>query len=110
MKSKVTNYTDNCIFCGRPATEEHHLIFGTYGRSFSDKYGLIIPVCRICHRSSEFLCDQIHDNARAEDLSKMLGQAIWEKNYYRDLYQNMNRDEEDEARNRFVELHGRSYL
>jgi predicted solute-binding protein len=34
----------------------------------------------------------------------MLGQAIWEKNYYKDLYYNLNRDE-DEARDRFRELH-----
>lgn len=110
MESKVTKYTDYCIFCGKQATQTHHLIFGSFGRQFSDKYGLTIPVCPTCHNSAEFVSDQIHDNIKAEALSKMLGQAIFEKNYYMDLYNNLNRDVEDEARNRFVELHGRSYL
>lgn len=109
MKSKVTNTTEYCIFCGREASQEHHLIFGTYGRAFSDKYGLIIPVCPSCHVAAEFIPDRIHDNTKAEALSKMLGQAIWEKNYYKDLWYQLNRGH-DEARERFIELNGMSYL
>ena len=52
---------------------------------------------------------QIHDNPRAEDLSKMLGQAIWEKNYYKDLYYHLNKDN-DEAREQFREQYGKSFL
>lgn len=109
MKGKVTNTTEYCIFCGREASQTHHLIFGTYGRPFSDKYGLIIPVCPSCHISAEFVTDRIHDNAKAEALSKMLGQAIWEKNYYKDLWYQLNKGR-DEARERFIELNGMSYL
>ena len=28
MKSRVTEYEEICVFCGRPAECEHHLIFG----------------------------------------------------------------------------------
>ena len=109
-KSRVTEYTDACICCGRPATHIHHLLFGS-GREFADKYGLTIPVCASCHNGCEWgVQGQIHDNPRAEDLSKILGQAIWEKNYYKDLYYQLNRDEGDEARRRFIELFGNSYM
>ena len=64
----------------------HHLLFGS-DRQLADKYGLMIPLCASCHNGCEWgVIGQIHDNPRAEDLSKMLGQAIWEKNYYKDLY------------------------
>lgn len=109
MKSKVTNTTEYCLFCGRPATQEHHLIFGTYGRGFSDRYGLTLPICPSCHNTAEYPVDRIHDNPKAERLSKMLGQAIWEKNYYKDLWYQLNKGD-DEARERFIELNGISYL
>ena len=32
MQGIVTEYNDICIFCGRQAEAEHHLIFGTAGR------------------------------------------------------------------------------
>ena len=109
MKSKVTKYMDICICCGEPATDTHHLLFGTFGRKFADNHGLIIPLCRSCHTSAERISERIHDNPRAEDLCKLLGQAIWERNYYKDLYYNLNRDE-DEARERFIELYGQSFM
>lgn len=109
MKSKVTNYNDVCFFCGKPATETHHLIFGTSARQLSDKDGLFIPICAECHTQSISVKDRIHDNPMAEKLSKMLGQAIFERNYYKDLWYQLNRDT-DEARERFIERYGRSYL
>ena len=110
MKSRVVEDIRSCVCCGREATCIHHLIFGTSGRNFSEKYGLTIPLCDACHNMSEgFTVCQIHDNPRAEDLSKMLGQAIWEKNYYKDLYYHLNRDD-DEAREQFRELFGKSFL
>lgn len=41
-KSRVTDYTEYCLFDERPATEFHHLIFGN-GRSRSEQDGLVIP-------------------------------------------------------------------
>ena len=110
MRSRVVDDCRYCICCGKPATVTHHLIMGSGNRKKSDDYGLTIPLCAACHNMSEnYTVCQIHDNPRAEDLSKMLGQAIWEKNYYKDLYYQLNRDE-DEARDRFREIFGQAYL
>lgn len=109
MKSKVTPYEDMCFFCGKPATQTHHLIFGTSARQLADKDGLYVPICDKCHTSSEYVIDRIHDNPMAEKLSKMLGQAMFERNYYKDLWYQLNRDT-DEARERFIERYGRSFI
>ena len=77
MRSIVTNDKRWCFFCGAEATEEHHLIFGSY-RKWAENNGIKVPICAKCHTRSEYLCDRIHDNSMAETLSKMLGQAIWE--------------------------------
>lgn len=55
------------------------------------------------------LLNRIHDNMMAEKLSKMLGQALYERNYYKDLWYQLNRYE-DEARQSFIEKYGGSYL
>ena len=104
MKSTVTNLMDYCFFCGGYASAEHHLIFGTSGRSFAEKYGLKVPICDKCHTRSEYVCDRIHDNAMAERLSKMLGQAIFERNM---MSQGMS---QKEARDKIIKELGRSYL
>ena len=72
MKSVVTDY-DKCFFCGDTATEEHHLIFGTSGRAFSEKYGLKVGICPKCHTRSEYVTCRIHDNVKAEQLSLTYG-------------------------------------
>lgn len=36
-KGIVTEYPEICIFCGRQAEAEHHLIFGTAGRELSER-------------------------------------------------------------------------
>ena len=78
MKSIVTDNKTYCIFCGNYATCDHHLIFGTSGRAFSEKYGLKVPICATCHKCGE-IKSRIHDNPMAEHLSKMLGQAMYEQ-------------------------------
>lgn len=103
-KSQVTKERETCLICGyRFANHTHHLICGTSGRGFSDKYGLTIPICAICHQL-------LHENGISVRLSKMLGQAIWEKNYYKDLWYQLNEGAEDEARDKFIEYHTISYL
>lgn len=76
-KSIVTEYKVICLFCGRQAEGEHHLIFGTAGRELSEKDGLKVPTCNNCHNMGDKL-NRVHDNPMAEKLSKMLGQAIFE--------------------------------
>lgn len=113
MKSKVTQYDDICFFCGRPAECTHHLIFGVANRKLCDADGLFVPICAKCHKTDSMypldILERIHDNSMAEKLSKMLGQAMFERNYYKDLWYQLNRDT-DEARKVFIERYGRSYL
>lgn len=104
-KGIVTEYPEICIFCGRQAEAEHHLIFGTAGRELSENDGLKIPVCNNCHNMGQKLC-RIHENPMAERLSKMLGQAIWEKEW---ISAN-NQQESRKAREAFRKRYGRSYL
>lgn len=112
-KGIVTEYPEICIFCGRQAEAEHHLIFGTAGRELSEKDGLKIPVCNNCHNMGQKLC-RIHENPMAERLSKMLGQAIWEKEWIlaNGSYVGMpdTQQESKKAREAFRKRYGRSYL
>lgn len=83
MKSVITDETDRCFICGDYATQEHHLIFGTSGRKFAEKYGLKVPICANCHTMNYSVNARIHDNVMAEILSKRFGQAIFEREMIR---------------------------
>lgn len=118
MKSIVTEYNDICFFCGRQADGEHHLIFGTAGRELSEKDGLKVPVCNNCHNMGDRLC-RIHDNPMAEKLSKMLGQALWERNWIlKDAVHDPEKKDEKGvqelerriAEKEFQKRYGKSYL
>jgi hypothetical protein len=80
LKSIVTEYTKICFFCGKPAECDHHLIFGNGLRELAEQDGLKIPSCNK-HHNMGANTEKIHGNPMAERLSKMLGQAIWEKHY-----------------------------
>ena len=95
MESIVTKYKDICIFCGKEAECQHHLIFGRGLRDLAEDDGLKVPSCNKCHNMGS-IPQRVHENPMAEKLSKMLGQAIWEKNYG--------------DREAFRKRYGRSYL
>ena len=38
-----------CKVCGGTAIELHHIFYGRANRKLSDKYNLVIWVCRQCH-------------------------------------------------------------
>lgn len=115
-ESIVTEHKEICFFCGRPAECEHHLIFGTAGRELSEKDGLKVPSCNNCHNMGKTLC-RVHDNPMAERLSKMLGQAMWEKQWIlKDAIHDPVGEEEAQrletriARKEFRKRYGISYL
>lgn len=103
MNSILTKYTENCMFCGKPTTEEHHFIFGFGVRKLADEDGVKGPACRWCHTTGT-IGQKIHDNPMAEKLSKMCGQLAWEKH---EVAAGMT---EDEAREAFRKRYGVSYL
>lgn len=78
-KSIITENSSYCALCGRPCSTEHHLLFGSGIRKLAEEDGIKMNVCNECHTMNS-VPDRIHDNPMAEKLSKMLGQAIFERN------------------------------
>ena len=78
-KSIVTKYDSFCFYCGRPVETEHHLLFGTGMRQLAEEDGIKLPACGEHHVTGAVIC-RVHDNPMAEKLSKMFGQAIYERN------------------------------
>lgn len=105
----VTEYTEICVFCGRPKECTHHLIFGNGLHKLADQDGLTIPMCNRCHNMG-LIIDRIHENPAAETLSKIAGQLAWEKEYIADRLELPFGDIRQEARDAFMERYGRSYL
>lgn len=78
-----------CEMCGRyEYLEKHHLIFGRGLRELADKYGLIINICRSCHR-------KIHKYKDLMKWSKEKGQKMFERK---------------RSRKEFIDIFGKSYL
>lgn len=107
----------NCPLCRRYSTlVTHHLILGTANRRLCDEDGLTIDICNECHTightdSGFALHTKIHGNARAADFSKMTGQALYERNVYKALYETITGKRDDTtARDAFIERYGKSYL
>lgn len=83
MKTKSTvvqeQFKGYCFFCGKPCETEHHLLFGSSMRKLAEEDGIKVPTCDECHVIGGLL-RRIHGNPMAEKLSKMLGQAFYERN------------------------------
>lgn len=52
-KSILTGDMTACMVCQKPHPEVHHVIYGNSNRKWSDKYGLIVPLCAEHHRGSD---------------------------------------------------------
>jgi len=76
MLSKITEYTDYCLICGKPA-EIHHIFKGVKHRTLCTEDGLVIPLCREHHQGNM----SVHSKREMNVLCEMLGQAIYERNY-----------------------------
>ena len=110
-KSRVTKYNQYSAFSGSPAECQHHLIFSNGLHKLADEDGLIIGLLNSEHNMSpKGTINQIHENPAAEKLSKMLGQAIWERNYLIEKYELPFDDLADECREAFQRRYGRSFL
>lgn len=112
MKSVITEYTNITVFDTRePAECRHHLIFGNGLRELAEEDGLWIPLTNRQHDTGPII-ERIHDNIAAEKLSKRLGQAIFEKEFYRKALESLQEIDEgaDPAREAFLERYGIRYL
>ena len=74
---EVKGIMEQCVICGSPYVEHHHIFHGTSRRKFADKYGYIIPLCHEHHTGQS----GIHFN-RELDLEWMQkAQAHYESHY-----------------------------
>lgn len=80
MKSIVTNRMDRCFYCGATHNiEEHHIIYGLGLRDLSEKYGLKVGLCPICHRDGK---RGVHGcNKKLDHLLKKKAQKAFMKHY-----------------------------
>ena len=63
-----------CYLCGTPySLEMHHCVFGRF-RKLSDKYGLIVPLCRECHY-------EVHHQADQQMYLKQVAQMKFDEKY-----------------------------
>lgn len=53
MRSIIQENKEECYLCGGRATEEHHVLKGTANRKLSEKYGLKVYLCHVCHRTGK---------------------------------------------------------
>lgn len=95
---------ERCEMCGNRYAEcTHHLCFGNSNRALSDADLLTLKLCNSCHNMAIKPADRIHGNIAAERLSKMLGQMMWERNYYKE-------GGSKDAREEFIKRYGKAYL
>lgn len=91
-----------CDICGnRYAEDTHHLVFGRGLRELADEDGLTISLCPDCHTMGSMA---LHKSNTAATLSKMLGQAIYERD------QVATGKTVEEAREMFLRRYGRCWL
>ena len=76
MKS-ILQTNKKCWVCGNPNTEEHHVIYGTAKRKLSDKYGLVVYLCRPHHTGPK----GAHFNSSLDTQLKMFAQKKFEEKY-----------------------------
>jgi len=96
----ITNYTDYCIICGKPA-EEHHVFKGIKQKSLCDADELTLPLCYEHHRTgkiSAHLCKEMNV------LCQIIGQLAYERDKCAEGLT------KDAARESFRLRYGKSYL
>ena len=80
---------NKCYFCDKRAVDTHELIKGR-NRKKCIKWGLVVYLCRDCHRKTE------EDSVFYQETRK-LAQKMWQKHY--------NKTKQD-----FIDEFGRSYI
>lgn len=76
--SIITDKMDKCFICGKKKDDLHEIFRGR-NRKKSMQYGLVVPLCRDCHKKV--------DNNRADSLElEKIGKAIFIKKYGKDKF------------------------
>lgn len=82
--SILTYDLTRCIICGMPKQDLNEIYPGR-NRQNSMKYGLVIPICRKCHR-------EYTDNAEMQLKWKKIGQKKFEEIYEEDFLEIFKRN------------------
>lgn len=91
--SIIADDMHRCYICGRiGGLHKHEVYFGRGRRELSKKYGLIVPLCGVCHEFGE---NAVHKNRELDMKLKSIGQEAFIRHY----------PELD-----FVSIFGRNYL
>lgn len=77
-KSILIEDMEHCMVCGKPNPEEHHVIYGTSNRKWSEKYKLKVPLCAEHHRGPVL---SPHFNKEFDLELKKFAQEAFEKEY-----------------------------
>lgn len=88
----IISEKQECYICGSRQWLEVHHVFGGANRKKSDKYGLVVCLCKWCHNEPP---KGVHHNREAMDWLKSIGQQR-----FNEVYPELN----------FRELFGKSYL
>lgn len=79
LKSIMTDDFEHCFLCGKQAQQIHH-VFNKYDKKRSEKYGLLVPLCAICHSN-------IHDRDEKQNKElKKLAQTLFEQEWGHDKW------------------------
>lgn len=74
MNNSIIEYDfeDKCFLCGTWGKMDVHHIFGGPVRSVSDRYGLVVHLCRECHT-------KLHDTGEGKQYLHEVGQQAYEQ-------------------------------
>ena len=107
MNSIITKYTENCMICGKPNPETHHCPYGVSNHKIADREKLLFPLCYEHHRTGKFAA---HKCKEVDVLLHIIAQLAWEKHYIAEKRELPFEGIEDEAREQFRKMFGKSYL
>jgi hypothetical protein len=96
-----------CAICGKPITEEHHLIGGR-NRHLCDLDGLVISLCNEHHTGSN--CSA-HHCKEFKRLCNMLAEVAWIKEQYKEMCKQAGIEIPEEVLiGQFISRYGENYL
>lgn len=78
MANSIISEEKQCFFCGSQVWLERHHIFGGAFRPKSEKYGLVVYLCRSCHNEPP---NGVHFNRERMDALRRIGQKAFMKEY-----------------------------
>lgn len=75
-KSIMVDSYDYCVLCGSSyMVDVHHCIHGiTSNKQYAEDYGLLVPLCRICH-------DKLHSQGKDREYLERIAQERFEEVY-----------------------------